>query len=85
MPGTPIVFPAGAGETDFLYVDANVGLTIPAQDEDWLWIDANAGLAIPPQDEDWLYIDGNLAYGTGTVHYPWRESDDGSNSPTARY
>lgn len=72
-------------EGDWLYIDANVGLLVPSQELDWLWIDANVGLAIPAQPGDYLYIDGNLAYGAGRVQYPWKEMDDGSTSPAARY
>lgn len=85
MPGTPITFPAGAGESDYMYVDGNVGLAIPSQDNDRLYVDGNVGLSIPAQDKDYLYLDGDLVYGAGKVQYPWKEADDGSTSPTGRY
>jgi hypothetical protein len=80
-----VSFPAGAGEGDYLYVDANTGLAIPGQEGDWLQVDVNCGLAIPSQDGDWLQVDGDLIYGAGKVQYPWREASDGSTSPAGRY
>jgi len=59
MPGTPITFPSGAGESDRIYLDSNLGLLVTPNDNDRLWIDSNVGVNIPPQDSDRMQIDGN--------------------------